>query len=126
MRESARALRMILIERWGQRLGSLGREWTRFERMAQQYGQEPLAARIAAVAGADTATALQRGSLAPIWLQERIELCYGSNCGRREGQHGGKRSRPDRCLQRTCFTAPTRSDRPLDRHPGPQSERSFE
>lgn len=29
LRESARALRLVLIERWGERLGSMGREWTR-------------------------------------------------------------------------------------------------
>jgi predicted nucleotidyltransferase len=78
VRESARALRMVLIERWGHRLGSMGREWTRFERMAHQHGQEPLAARIATIAGADTATTAQRRKLAPIWLLERIELCYAA------------------------------------------------
>ena len=78
LRESARGLRMVLIERWGERLGSMGREWTRFERMAQRHGQRPLAARIAALAGADAQTAGHRASIAPSWLQERIDLCYAA------------------------------------------------
>ncbi len=78
LRESARALRLVLIERWGERLGSMGREWTRFERMAHRHGQATLAARIAALAGADAATAAERARIAPPWLQERIDLCYGA------------------------------------------------
>jgi predicted nucleotidyltransferase len=78
LRVSARALRMVLIEQWGERLGSMGREWTRFERMAERHSQQTLAARIAALAAADTATATQRAELAPPWLQERIDLCYAA------------------------------------------------
>jgi hypothetical protein len=78
LRESARALRLVLIERWGERLGSMGREWTRFERMADRHDQAPLAARIATLAGADAPTAARRARLAPPWLQERIDLCYGA------------------------------------------------
>ncbi|WP_130511182.1 hypothetical protein [Krasilnikovia cinnamomea] len=57
-RESARALRLVLIEQWGERLGSMGREWTRFARPADRHGQAELAARIAVVAGADPTTAV--------------------------------------------------------------------
>jgi predicted nucleotidyltransferase len=78
LRESARALRMVLIERWGERLGSMGREWTRFERMADRHNQRSLATQIAALAGADTDTAAQRAAHAPPWLQERIDLCYAA------------------------------------------------
>ena len=78
LRVSARALRMVLIERWGERLGSLGREWTRFERMAERHGQRVLAARIATLASADPAAAQQRVKLAPTWLQERIDLSYAA------------------------------------------------
>jgi hypothetical protein len=78
LRVSARALRMVLIERWGERLGSLGREWTRFERMAERHGQPALAARIATLASADPAAAEQRARLAPAWLQERIDLSYAA------------------------------------------------
>ncbi|GAA2349827.1 nucleotidyltransferase domain-containing protein [Dactylosporangium salmoneum] len=78
LRVSARALRMVLIEQWGERLGSMGREWTRFERMAERHGQPALAARIAALAAADTASATQRAELAPPWLHERIDLCYAA------------------------------------------------
>jgi predicted nucleotidyltransferase len=76
LRVSARALRMVLLERWGERLGSLGREWTRFERMAEHHGQQALAARIAVLASADPASAEQRARSAPAWLQERIDLSY--------------------------------------------------
>ena len=78
LRVSARALRLVLIERWGERLGSLGREWTRFERMAERRGHLLLAARIAGVAAADPATAEQRAELAPPWLRERIDLSYAA------------------------------------------------
>ena len=78
LRVSARALRLVLIERWGERLGSLGREWTRFERMAERHDQRPLAARIAILAAADPAAAEQRAGLAPAWLQERIDLSYAA------------------------------------------------
>ena len=78
LRESARALRLILVERWGERLGSMGREWTRFEHLADCHRKQDLAARIAALAGADTTTAAQRATLAPPWLQERIDLCYAA------------------------------------------------
>jgi hypothetical protein len=78
LRESARALRLVLIEQWGERLGSMGREWTRFERMAERHGQQSLAARVTALAGADASAAAQRARLAPHWLQERIDLCYAA------------------------------------------------
>lgn len=78
LRVSACALRMVLIERWGERLGSMGREWTRFERMAQRHGEPALAAGIATLAAADTATATHRVDLAPAWLRERIDLCFAA------------------------------------------------
>ncbi|MGK5677894.1 nucleotidyltransferase domain-containing protein [Actinoplanes sp. URMC 104] len=74
LRESARALRMVLLETWGERLGSLGREWTRFERMADRHGHRETAAHVARLAGAGTRTAAHRASLAPLWLRERIAL----------------------------------------------------
>jgi predicted nucleotidyltransferase len=77
LRESARALRLVLVERWGERLGSMGREWTLFERMADRHGERSLAAKITSLAGADRQTAAERATLAPAWLQERIDLSYG-------------------------------------------------
>jgi predicted nucleotidyltransferase len=74
LREAARALRLVLVEGWGERLGSMGREWTRFERLAGQRGAQVLAARVAALAGADPGDAARRAELAPAWLKERIEL----------------------------------------------------
>ena len=78
LRESARALRMVLLESWGERLGSMGREWTRFERMADRHGGRPLADRIAVLAGSDVAGAAARAGIAPAWLRERIDLCLGA------------------------------------------------
>ena len=75
LRESARAVRMHVLEGWGERLGSMGREWTRFERLADRHGQRGLADRIAVLAGADVPTATRRAEVAPLWLRERIELC---------------------------------------------------
>jgi hypothetical protein len=56
----------------------MGREWTRFERMAARHGQEAVAARIAVLAGADPHRAARRAELAPAWLRERIDLCHGA------------------------------------------------
>ncbi|GIE98818.1 nucleotidyltransferase domain-containing protein [Paractinoplanes rishiriensis] len=78
LRESARALRMVLLESWGERLGSMGREWTRFERMASRHDGVAVAARIAVLAGADAAGAPDRARTAPAWLRERIDLALGA------------------------------------------------
>ncbi|WP_328473866.1 nucleotidyltransferase domain-containing protein [Actinoplanes sp. NBC_00393] len=78
LQESARAGRMVLLESWGERLGSMGREWTRFERMAARHGHADIAARIAVLAGADVDSAAQRAERAPAWLRERIDLCLGA------------------------------------------------
>jgi predicted nucleotidyltransferase len=78
MRESARALRMVLLEEWGERMGSMGREWTRFERMARRHGHPQVAARIAEIAGADAPGAAERARHAPAWLAERIDLCLAA------------------------------------------------
>ncbi|NEB51940.1 nucleotidyltransferase domain-containing protein [Streptomyces griseus] len=76
LREAARSLRLVCIESWGERLGSMGREWTRFERIAEHHDARPLAARIAALAGADPQEASERARTAPVWLQERIDLSH--------------------------------------------------
>ena len=78
LRESARAVRLVLIEGWGERLGSLGREWTRFERMAERHGASEIAARIAWIAGAEAAGAAEAMRPAPAWLLERIERSYAA------------------------------------------------
>ncbi|WP_328907487.1 nucleotidyltransferase domain-containing protein [Streptomyces sp. NBC_00234] len=74
LRAAARALRLVCIESWGERLGSMGREWTRFARIAERHDAHRLAARIATIAGADPQEAADRAKTAPAWLQERIEL----------------------------------------------------
>jgi hypothetical protein len=81
LKEAARALRLVLVEGWGERLSSMGREWTRFERMAKDRSALDLATRLAALAGAGADGAVQRARVAPAWLQERIDLAYA---GRQE------------------------------------------
>lgn len=76
--ECARAVRLVLIEGWGQRLSSMGREWTRFERMAEQHDARDLATRIAALADADPGSVAQVVPLTPLWLQERIDLALAA------------------------------------------------
>jgi len=76
LREAVRALRLVLLEGWGERLSSMGREWTRFERMAKERGAQALASQLAMLADAHPDTALQRAKSAPAWLQERIDLAY--------------------------------------------------
>ena len=78
LREAARARRMDLLEGWGERLGSMGREWTRFERMARHHDHAEQAAGLARLAGADTTTAARRAEIAPAWLRERIDLCWAA------------------------------------------------
>ena len=76
LREAARALRLVLLEGWGERLSSMGREWTRFERMASERGARHIASQLATLADARPEDALQRAKSAPAWLQERIDLAY--------------------------------------------------
>jgi hypothetical protein len=71
LRTAARALRLALVEGWSERLGSMGREWTIFERMARRYGAEDMAYQLALLADALPAHALERAAEAPVWLQER-------------------------------------------------------
>ena len=78
LREGARALRLVLIEGWGERLGSMGREWTRFERIAARHGGAAAATRIAALAGADPAAAGVVLPHTPPWLRERIDLALAA------------------------------------------------
>ncbi|MFI7636711.1 hypothetical protein [Nonomuraea sp. NPDC049400] len=78
LREAARAVRHVVLERWGERLGSMGREWTRFERMAAARGESELAERIALLAGASVADVAERERLAPNWLRERIDLSWAA------------------------------------------------
>jgi predicted nucleotidyltransferase len=77
LRGASGALRLILIEGcWGKRLGSMGREWTRFERMAKAHHAEDLASRIAMLSDARPEDALERMEKAPVWLRERIDLTF--------------------------------------------------
>ncbi len=76
MRDAARHLRLVLLEGWGERLGSMGREWTCWERMAKSHGAADLAGRVAVVANASPADALERARGAPTWLNERIDLAF--------------------------------------------------
>ncbi|GAA3258079.1 nucleotidyltransferase domain-containing protein [Nonomuraea helvata] len=78
LRDAARAVRHVVLEQWGERMGSMGREWTRFERMAAARGESELAERIALLAGASVTGIEERERLAPSWLRERIDLCWAA------------------------------------------------
>lgn len=79
LRGASGALRLVLIEGcWGKRLGSMGREWTRFERMAKAHHAEDLASRCAMLSDARSEDALERMEKAPLWLQERIDLTFAA------------------------------------------------
>lgn len=73
LREAARSLRLVLIEQWGERLGSMGREWTRFERLADQHQAADVARQIASLADALPIAQRSKRSRLPLWLRERIE-----------------------------------------------------
>jgi hypothetical protein len=74
LRDAAGALRLVLIEGWQEQSSSMGRVWTRFERMADRRGLRDLAGRLAVLADADPRTVAARVDLAPVWLRERIDL----------------------------------------------------
>ncbi len=73
MREAACTLRLVLVEEWGERLGSMGREWTRFERMAALQAAGDVADRLAWIAAADAASSVRYLPQLPAWLLERID-----------------------------------------------------
>ena len=74
VRAAASALRIIYLESWGQRLGSMGREWTIWERIAGEHGVSDVSRAIADLVDANAEDALDAAQSAPIWLQERIRL----------------------------------------------------
>jgi len=74
LRDAAGALRLVLIEGWQEQSSSMGRVWTRFERMADRRRLRDLAGRLAVLADADPRTVAARVDLAPVWLRERIDL----------------------------------------------------
>lgn len=76
IRESGSALRLVLLEGWGERLGSMGREWTFFERISSDHGARKIADRLAKLCDASSDDIAARIELAPEWLRERIDLCY--------------------------------------------------
>jgi hypothetical protein len=76
LRTAARDARLIHVEHWSERLGSLGREWTQFERLAVKHGEGNLAARLADLAGASIEETTKRADQAPAWLMERIEIAF--------------------------------------------------
>jgi hypothetical protein len=78
LRAAAGALRMVLMEGWGEPEGSMGRAGTRFERMAEQRGAAALGARITDLCDASPAAVARRVELAPIWLKERIDLALAA------------------------------------------------
>lgn len=78
LRTAAQALRLVLIESWGERLGSMGREWTRFARMADQHSAATRATRVAALAGADPSTTWAVVPQVPHWLRARIDLAWAA------------------------------------------------
>ena len=75
-REAVRALRLVLVEGWGERLSSMGREWTRFEHVAEEHGARHVAHQLAKLADAHPDDALQRAEGAPAWLQELMDRSY--------------------------------------------------
>lgn len=73
LRRAGSCLAEVLTERMGERAGSLGRYWTKFERRAADHDQQQLADRLITIVGAEP-TAIPDGI--PEWLAERIELSY--------------------------------------------------
>lgn len=72
IRRAASAIVEVATERWGERAGSLGRYWTRFEARAHEHGETAFADRLLTAAHAQPAPTPPL----PEWLAERIELSY--------------------------------------------------
>jgi hypothetical protein len=108
LRECARALRLVLVEGWGGRLGSMGREWTRFEEIARAHRAADWAAALMRLAGADPAEIITRAHLIPSWLAERAELAMAAR------QAVGEQVSPERNLrdQVAAFTVHVTRHRP--------------
>jgi hypothetical protein len=66
----------LLTERWGTRTSSLGRRWTRFERLAAEHRATRLAADVLACRGARPHDVAERLRQAPGWLHHRVLVAY--------------------------------------------------
>lgn len=66
-------------------MGSMGREWTRFERMAQLHSATALAAQITDLCDGSPTDVARRAELAPVWPKERIDLALAAR--RLVGEH---------------------------------------
>lgn len=73
---AAEAVIDLLTERWGTRTSSLGRRWTRFERLAAEHGQALLATDVLTCRGARTPDVAERLRRAPGWLHHRVLVAY--------------------------------------------------
>jgi hypothetical protein len=68
----------VVTERWGERSGSLGRRWSRFERLARRHDAVALAGRLLALGGARPRDARPRLAVAPWWLHRRISIALAA------------------------------------------------
>lgn len=78
IRRAGSMLAEVATERWGQRAGSLGRYWTRFEARARRAGDPELAGRIVAAVRAEPHFFAAVVDSAPEWLHDRIALSYAA------------------------------------------------
>jgi hypothetical protein len=67
-----------MTERWGERSGSFGRRWSRFERLARRRDAVPLAGRLLAIGGARPRDVRPRLAVAPWWLHRRISTALAA------------------------------------------------
>ena len=68
----------VATERWGERSGSLGRRWSRFERLARRHDAVRFAGRLLALGGARPRDARPRLAVAPWWLHRRISIALAA------------------------------------------------
>ena len=78
IREAAGALRLVLLESWGERISSMARGLTHFERVAGGRDAQGFANRLATISDTSLEDVIQRREIAPEWLQERIEIAYAA------------------------------------------------
>jgi hypothetical protein len=68
----------VVTESWGERSASLGRRWSRFERLARRRDAVTLAGRLLGIGGARPRDVRPRLAVAPWWLHRRISTALAA------------------------------------------------
>jgi len=79
-RQATDERRLVLVEEWGERLGSMCRAWTRCECVAALHGVGDLSDRVGWITAADATSAVEHLLHLRLWLLERIDPALEARC----------------------------------------------